>query len=216
MPDVQFFTYESNVLYLRSDKNLALRGMLVFATYPLILDNQWFTADADQKQRFAFSSDGVQGTYNATLMQLGYEKARPRLPANPEIPGGQRSAAGRQRASRFHLLQTRLRPPVWLSTVGNKTFLPLRIDYGFRIPATLLASCKVPAQCPAVPKKYPSLNLPFLPLAAIMLAGFALFVLASATSGSISSADRMPERVASWEYDLRPIRTAGRRFSASA
>ena len=202
MPDVQFFTYESNVLYLRSDKNLALRGMLVFATYPLILDNQWFTADADQKQRFAFSSDGVQGTYNATLMQLGYQKAvldyRPtrkyREDKDPQ-PGD---------SPRDSLLQTRLRPPVWLSTVGNKTFLPIRIDT-VSDTSYLAAPCKVPTQCPAVPKKYPSLNLPFLPLAAIMLAGFALFVLAVGNIRLDLQRRSHARTGTSWEYDLRPI-----------
>src|SRR5262249_50667119 len=65
--DVQFFTYESNILYLRSDRSLALRGMLVLSTYPLILENQWSTSSDAASQRFAFGSDGSEGVYNATL-----------------------------------------------------------------------------------------------------------------------------------------------------
>jgi len=173
MPDVQFFTYESNVLYLRSDKNLALRGTLVFSTYPLILDNQWLTADTGQNQRFAFSSDGMQGTYNATLMQLGVTKAL--LDYRPT-----RKVQGEREQDSLPLdlvQQTNLRPPVWLTTVGNKTFLPLRVDTASDR-SYLAPPCGELAQCPVVPKKYPPLALPFLPLAAIILACFSLFAVA--------------------------------------
>ena len=163
MPDVQFFTYESNVLYLRSDKNLALRGMLVFSTYPLILDNQWFTGDARQNQRFAFSSDGMQGTYNATLIQLGFTKAVLDYRTTRKYPEDRDSTA-RDTLPRDPLFRTKLRPPVWLTTVGNKTFLPLRID-PVSDTSYLAPPCKEPDQCPQVSKKYPGLNLPFLPLA---------------------------------------------------
>lgn len=176
MPDVQFFTYESNVLYLRSDKNLALRGMLVFSTYPLILDNQWSTTDTTQNQRFAFGSDGMQGTYNATLMLLGQSRAVLDYRPTRKYPED-RDSLPTDTLPRDSLLQTRLRPPVWLSTVGNKTFLPLRVD-PVSDTSYLAPPCSTRAECPAVPKKYGSPSLPFLPVAAIILACFSLFALA--------------------------------------
>jgi len=210
MPDVQFFTYESNVLYLRSDKNLALRGMLVFSTYPLILDNQEMTADAKQNQRFAFSSDGMQGTYNATLLQLGYPSAlldyRPiRKVLIQRIDTTTKAGvAVRIDTVRFETNQRGLRPPVWLSTVGNKTFLPVAVTpvYGSRY---LAQACEVDPLCPHVPQRYSRPTLSFLPLTAIILASFWLFVLALGNIKLDLQLRSAAKHGASSEYDLRPI-----------
>ena len=111
--DVQFFTYENNVLYLRSDRNLALRGMLVFSTYPLVLENQWVTSDPSDPRRFAFGSDGSEGVYNATLTQLGntralldYRYRRGRDPNN-----------------------LALRPPVWLRPSATGPSCPSGVNF---------------------------------------------------------------------------------------
>ena len=160
--DVQFFTYESNVLYLRSDRSEALRGMLVLSTYPLILENQWITSDRSGTRRFAFGSDGAQGVYNATLLQLG--QARALLD---------------YRRGRDTLTPT---PPVWLSTVGNRIFLPVTRVSDKGLAAGYLASGCSPEQrlkdeCARPPSEWPPLRLSFLPLATIMLACFALLLL---------------------------------------
>ena len=210
MPDVQFFTYESNVLYLRTDKNLALRGMLVFSTYPLILDNQEMTADAKQNQRFAFSSDGMQGTYNATLLQLGYPSAlldyRPIRKALVQRIDTTAKADGSARIDtvRFETNQRGLRPPVWLSTVGNKTFLPVAVTpvYGS---IYLAQACEVDPLCPHVPQRYSRPTLSFLPLTAIVLASFWLFVLALGNIKLDLQLRSAAKHGASSEYDLRPI-----------
>jgi hypothetical protein len=149
--DVQFFTYESNVLYLRSDRSEALRGMLVFSTYPLILENQWMSAATPASQRFAFGSDGAEGVYNATLLQLG-------------DPGAMQDYRTGRRESAVP------RPPVWLTTVGNRAFQPvLRYEGG---DSTYVASGCPPVVChgqTAWPR-----GLPFLSLATIILSSFGL------------------------------------------
>jgi hypothetical protein len=160
--DVQFFTYESNVLYLRADRSEALRGMLVLSTYPLVLENQWITSDPSGTRRFAFGSDGAQGVYNATLLQLG--QARSLLDYR------------RGRNSRTPT------PPVWLSTVGNRIFLPVTTVSDPGLAAGYLASGCPPEQrrlkaCAGSPAGWPPLRLSFLPLATIMLTCFALLLL---------------------------------------
>jgi hypothetical protein len=160
--DVQFFTYESNVLYLRADRSEALRGMLVLSTYPLVLENQWMTSDPSGTRRFAFGSDGAQGVYNATLLQLG--QARSLLD---------------YRRGRNIRTPT---PPVWLSTVGNRIFLPVTTISDPKLAAGYLASGCPPAEaggkqeCAGSPSEWPPLRLSFLPLATIMLASLALLV----------------------------------------
>ncbi|HET7241352.1 MAG TPA: hypothetical protein VFI77_09335, partial [Gemmatimonadales bacterium] len=149
--DVQFFTYESNVLYLRSDRSQALRGMLVFSTYPLILENQWMSAATLANQRFAFGSDGAEGVYNATLLQLGHAGAM------QDYRSGRRDSAV-------------ARPPVWLTTVGNRAFLPVLRQVGGD--STYLASGCPPGICrgqAAFPR-----GLPFLSLGTIILSSFGL------------------------------------------
>lgn len=111
MRDVQFFTYESNSLYLRGDRNSSLRGMLVLSSYPLILENQWWTGFAGE--RLAFTSDAGQGVYNATLAQLGVDRSlESQMPFTREHkPAG---------------------APVWVSVVGTRHFLPLTVAPGER------------------------------------------------------------------------------------
>jgi hypothetical protein len=151
--DVQFFTYESNVLYLRSDRSDALRGMLVFSTYPLILENQWMSSSSQEPQRFAFGSDGAEGTYNATLLQLG------------DVAAMQDYRTGRD-SSAVAL------PPVWVTTVGSRAFLPVLRQRG--TDSTYVASGCPPSDCkgPARPPR----GLPFLSLGTIILASFTLIV----------------------------------------
>ncbi len=96
--DVRVFTFESNVLYLRPDYSRWLRGMLVFSTYPLLLEHHAETGDL---RHLAFANEGAEGIYNATLVQLESRRAMRDYGPVDSIgwPIG--------------------RPPVWLTTVGN-------------------------------------------------------------------------------------------------
>jgi hypothetical protein len=107
MRDVQLFTYESSVLYLRPEHNQALRGMLVLSTYPLAMESQWWTLGPPVPLRLSFSTDAAEGTYNATLFQL----------ANPGAALDYRSVKD----------SANPRPDIWLSTVGRSSFLPLDV-----------------------------------------------------------------------------------------
>lgn len=158
--DVQFFTYESNILYLRPDRNLALRGMLVLSTYPLVLENQWITSGDSAARRFAFGSDAAQGVYNATLVHLD------RNGALLDYRRSRDSGA--------------TRPPVWLSTVGNKTFLPVTVRADSSADTAYVTSnCPTGKNCPRPPSRWPALRLSFLVLAANMMASFTLLLLAA-------------------------------------
>ena len=184
--DVQFFTYESNILYLRPDRNQALRGMLVLSTYPLILENQWMTSDFLENRRFAFSSDGSQGVYNATLIQLRNYRAL--LDYRTGLRGGE------------------ARPPVWLSTIGNRTFIPVS-RYSPGDSAYVAAGCPSGASCVRPPLRYPPFRLSFLSLAAVMLSSIGLGLL----SARSIAADRelrssLATRGITTDFDLRPLK----------
>ncbi|HEV7587530.1 MAG TPA: hypothetical protein VGO40_05320 [Longimicrobium sp.] len=108
--DVTFFTFEGNSLFLVPDKNPFFHGMLVLSTYPLTLENQWWTGEGSQRhQLLPFANEGAQGIYNALLMQLdlGDGMAEYRAPFGADT------------------LRT---PPVWVSMVGSQSFLPLAFD----------------------------------------------------------------------------------------
>ncbi|MBV9109218.1 MAG: hypothetical protein JO306_07420, partial [Gemmatimonadetes bacterium] len=105
--DAQFFTFEGNALFLAPDKNPSLRGMLVLSSYPLALQNQWWTAGSGS-QRIPFASEGAEGVYNAVLLQLG--------------------APGKLSEYQLPLGHTRwANPPVWVSAVGSRSFVPLLV-----------------------------------------------------------------------------------------
>ncbi|MDB4949516.1 MAG: hypothetical protein JWM27_2165 [Gemmatimonadetes bacterium] len=108
---VQLFTFDANALYLRPDRNESLNGMLVFSSYPMMVESQdWGrigTDDARTQQLFA--SAGAEGTYNAALMQLGafrhlVDYAWPTTAA-----------------------ATRFGPPVWVLAVGANSFVPVQV-----------------------------------------------------------------------------------------
>lgn len=106
LPDARLFTFGSNDLYLREDYNDALRGMLVFSTYPLFLQNQaWDGVARKGRQRLAFASDDAEGVFNAVLRQLGRRRLveyRSPFDSTVEVP------------------------PVWVTAVGRHSFIPVR------------------------------------------------------------------------------------------
>ncbi len=184
--DVQFFTYESNILYLRQDRNQALRGMLVLSTYPLILENQWMASDSLENRRFAFSSDGAQGVFNATLMQLGNYRAL--LDYRAGIRGSD------------------ARPPVWVSTIGNQTFIPVS-RYLPEDTVYVAAGCPAGESCVRPPSEYPSPRLSFLSLASVMVSSLLLGLFSTRSI----VADRqlrssLHSRGLTTDFDIRPLK----------
>ena len=105
MPNVQLFTYGGHLLYARPERRDWLNGMLVFSTYPLVPDNQWWLRPDIAQSRMAFPTDGAEGTYNATLLLL--QRSGQMLDY-----GGPIDIDSVSRDSVFR------RPPVWVSVVG--------------------------------------------------------------------------------------------------
>jgi hypothetical protein len=137
-PGVTLFTFESDLLYGHPDHNRNLEGMLVASTYPLFAPNQiWSTSGdvaAERRGMLQFPSDGAQGTYNATLVQLNRmhrELTHLTLDAPPEKT--QDADPSKRLRSVTPLLeystpfepQSRY-PPVWISVVGRRGAWPLR------------------------------------------------------------------------------------------
>lgn len=106
LPDARLFTFGSNNLYLRDDYNGSLRGMIVFSTYPLFPENQWWDmVHRARPGRLVFPSDDAQGVFNATLRQITRRQFREyRAPFD----------------------STGVYPPVWVTAVGRHSFIPVR------------------------------------------------------------------------------------------
>ena len=123
MKDLTLFTRESNILLVRRDVNIALRGMLVFATYPLQLDAQRWDSSGVGHRRYAFASDWAQGVFNATRLHL---EARPHLAEYGVHDMGDASLYCDREGirTRTHGIEN-LIPPVWVLAVGRGGFFPI-------------------------------------------------------------------------------------------
>ena len=179
LPGVQLFTLESNTLYLWPEYNDAFRGMLVFSSYPLYHRNQLWVPSAGRSPGPArsrgvsgtarehdhepgaasatptmpmprFSSDGAEGIYNATLLQLDATRLVDYAP-----PTGAFGAANDHR------------PPIWMTAVGRTSFLPLRLAPA---PAQTKAYL-VPGPAGMSRSSWQRLPMPLILQAAIVLLG---------------------------------------------
>jgi hypothetical protein len=150
-PNVTPIALNSDVLFLHSDVNTYLRGMIVASTYPLYFENQFWTRSKNSKSTMLvqFPSDTAEGVYNATLALLGH------------------SDAMLDYAEPFRAAS--MRPPLWITMVGSDQFWPLAIYPVSADTADYLVDSKAerPAAIPANPtfKVYPS---PFLILCALV------------------------------------------------
>jgi hypothetical protein len=105
-PNVTVIALNSRLLYVHSEFNAALRGLLVASPYPLFIEYQFWNRLGAPIQ---FPSDQSEGAYNATLALLG----APGLMRDYRAQGG----AGM--------------PPLWLSVVGRRGLWPVaEIDAG--------------------------------------------------------------------------------------
>lgn len=105
LPDLQLFTTEGNVLYVRPELNRWLRGMVVLSTYPIMLGDG--RAPSSSNEEYLFASEGAAGTFNATLTLL----------ARNDLVHDYAHQVGDH---------TEHRPPVIVSAVGAGTMLPIR------------------------------------------------------------------------------------------
>lgn len=118
--DVVVIVYEGHVLLRRPEYADALRGALVLSSYPLALENQFWTTShrleaVDSSyvrldDLLAFPTDAAIGTYNALLSLLDLPSLRVEYDLHNAFA----------RDSTYSL------PPVWLSVIGRDGFYPLK------------------------------------------------------------------------------------------
>ena len=105
-PNVTLISLNANVLYLHSDVNPQLHGMLVASTYPLLTANQvWTNPFWGARWRAQFPTDVAEGVYNAMLALVAGDVAM--LDYSEPLGAGQ------------------LAPPLWITVVGSGGIWPL-------------------------------------------------------------------------------------------
>ncbi|HUA33672.1 MAG TPA: hypothetical protein VMA09_08700 [Candidatus Binataceae bacterium] len=103
-PNAKIIALNSHLLYLHSEFNPTLRGMLVASPYPLFIEDQfWHPAAGTTRRPIQFPSDEAEGIYNATLAQLGAAAAM----VDYGLPGRSN------------------KPPLWISVVGRNGMWPI-------------------------------------------------------------------------------------------
>jgi hypothetical protein len=105
-PDVQLFTTSADLLLTHPDYGYELRGMILGSPYPLYpVAQRWSAMDGGLTvHRTVFSSSGVEGYYNAVLVQLA------------------RGQTGRSRMADYGWagsFSKETSPPIWISVVGQ-------------------------------------------------------------------------------------------------
>jgi hypothetical protein len=124
-PSVRLFTTHADLLFARSQNAEDLRGMLVASTYSLYAGNQWITAPHLGTPHIPFSDQAGQGLYNAVVAHLwemrlvrddaGRPSSHPPLLEFRNPYENSRDAA------------TDFRPPIWISSVGERGIFPITV-----------------------------------------------------------------------------------------
>jgi hypothetical protein len=135
-PNVQVFTTGSDVLLTLPEKAYYLKGTFVATTYPLILENQRWTAPLDgedhERTRWFFANESAQGYFNAV------RALRPPAANAAEKPCG----AAPDNVADHHVVEYESPsfrdgssprglslPPIWITMVGSGgEFVPLSFD----------------------------------------------------------------------------------------
>jgi hypothetical protein len=150
------FVTSADLLYLHSEFNRDLTGMLVFSTYPLFSMNQVWTAPfVGNGDRIQFSSGEAEGIYNAVLVALGHREMMLDFAAPFSVESDS--------------------APLWMSLVGSDSLWPVwfrRINVPtkvyFRSPLSAQVRQKLPINLR--PSLYPrSFEIAFILLSAICL-----------------------------------------------
>ena len=118
VPDVHIFVIGADLLLTHPDYRYHTRGVIVGSTYPLWPQNQAWVKTASA-ERLLFPAAAAQGTYNATLAQMGLADLllEYRPPAFALSDQERPAALG---TKIFH------QPPIWVSMIApNGTFVPL-------------------------------------------------------------------------------------------
>ncbi len=112
-PDVRLFTFSNSALFAYPMYQDDLQGMIILSSYPLWPESQWLINGAKSGQLIQFSSDALEGAYNAVAALLAEdtqaEEQESRL-LDYTTPLSQ------------HPAKT---PPVWISVMGRGAPWPL-------------------------------------------------------------------------------------------
>ncbi|MGO9607854.1 MAG: hypothetical protein ACLQAT_31385 [Candidatus Binataceae bacterium] len=111
VPNTVLMTSNADLLYLHSDFNPDLQGMIVFSTYPLFpLAQSWrYSHDRSFTQ---FSDSSAEGVYNAELALLG---------SHDLLDYGMPFATD----------DTAMQPPLWTSVVGSSAIWPINVEAAY-------------------------------------------------------------------------------------
>jgi len=154
--DTTPFVTSADLLYLHSEFNRDLMGMLVFSTYPLFSMNQVWTAPfSGDSDRIQFSSGEAEGIYNAVLVALGHREMMLDYAAPFSVES--------DRAS------------LWMSLVGSDSlwpvwYRPISVSPKVYFRRPLLAKIRQQLPINLRPNLYPrSFEIAFIMLSAICL-----------------------------------------------
>jgi len=121
-PTMQFFTNDSDLLYTHAHYAPEMAGMLVGSTYPLVNQTQtWNRTDDTVRQ---FSSQGAEGTYNATRAAFTFKEL---LSSNDDRLLEDPAKELKDYKDPFNAGSTSNRPLVWISAVGNERLWPINV-----------------------------------------------------------------------------------------
>jgi hypothetical protein len=110
--NTQIITFQGHRLLLRPEFSAQLNGTLVLTSYPLFLSNQWWTradTNAVVRELLSLSNDAAIGTFNAVLTLLDRRESRVEYESPNELTSSPRL------------------PPIWLTAVANRTFVPISV-----------------------------------------------------------------------------------------
>jgi hypothetical protein len=122
-PDVQLFTTASDLLLTRPEYTQVLRGTIVGSSYPLFPRNQrWTFPYWGNQQRFLFSEQGEEGTFNAALALVG---------DGPTCPAFRKKSVfldfGMPFIGKTTPVPERIGPQIWINMVGRRGLWPLKV-----------------------------------------------------------------------------------------
>ncbi len=128
-PNVRLFAIQADLLYTRPQNVTDLRGMLVASTYSLYPTNQWIITPYGQTPRVLFNHQSGEGLYNAVVAHLWeMDVIRDVQGQSPDVPPlldfGMPYRAT-VRAGDAGAVPDASRPPVWISSVGERGLFPV-------------------------------------------------------------------------------------------
>lgn len=132
VPNVQLFTFASDVLYLHPRQNPYLRGMFVVTPYTLLPAMQLWTPPYNGTlRRQSFPDQTAQGVYNATVYlldrpegMLDYGPLELGRLSSKHVPGGG-TDAGPEVPARPRGERSFEGPSLWLASVGGNGIYPV-------------------------------------------------------------------------------------------